>query len=156
MVYWVPCKWFFHLGKGIIITWTRRKWHLVVQNHIILHDSARSHTAAVTYLLHRWQWEILKHSPFSPDESMQLWSLRQNKRITARDPVQHKRWTYLCYRAVNMEHQQNGCADGVRRLPNIWQKVINKGATILKIHKCCTPVNKAESEILKCCRTQGL
>ena len=39
-------------------------------------------------------------------ESMWLQSLRQSERITVRDPVQHKRWTYPCYRAVNMEHQQ--------------------------------------------------
>ena len=41
-----------------------------------------------------------------------------------------------------------GRTDGVRRLPNIWQKVINKGATILKVHKSCTPLNKAMSEKL--------
>ncbi|KAJ4432752.1 hypothetical protein ANN_21390 [Periplaneta americana] len=41
---------------------------LVVQNPIILHDIARSHTAAaVKDLLHRWQWEILEHPPYSPD-----------------------------------------------------------------------------------------
>ena len=35
---------------------------MVVQNHIIFHDNARSHTtAAVTDLLCRWQWEILEH-----------------------------------------------------------------------------------------------
>ena len=28
---------------------------------IILHDNARSHTAAVTVLLRRWKWEILEH-----------------------------------------------------------------------------------------------
>ena len=41
----------------------------MVQNPIILHDNARSHTAAVTDLLHRWQREILKHPPYSPDMS---------------------------------------------------------------------------------------
>ena len=30
-------------------------------------------------------------------------------------------------------------------------KVINKGVTILKVHKCCTPVNKAMSEISNWC-----
>ena len=28
---------------------------------------ARSHTAAVTDLLRRWQWGILEHPPYSPD-----------------------------------------------------------------------------------------
>ena len=40
-----------------------------------------------------------------PNESMRLRSLRQSERTTARDPVQHKRWTYPCYRAVNTEHK---------------------------------------------------
>ena len=36
-------------------------------------------------------------------ESMLLLSLRQSERTTVRDPVQHKRWTYPCYKAVNTE-----------------------------------------------------
>ncbi|KAJ4448313.1 hypothetical protein ANN_10328 [Periplaneta americana] len=48
----------------------RKLRHLVVQNPIILHDNARSHTAAaVKDLLRRWQWEILEHPPYSPDMS---------------------------------------------------------------------------------------
>ena len=46
---------------------------------------------------------------------------------------------------------KDGHTDGVWCIPNIWQKVINEGATILKVHKCCTPVNKALSEISNCC-----
>ena len=39
----------------------------VVHNAIILHDNARSHSAAaVTDLLRRWQWEILEHPTYSP------------------------------------------------------------------------------------------
>ncbi|KAJ4450622.1 hypothetical protein ANN_02050 [Periplaneta americana] len=46
----------------------RKRRHLVVQNPIILHDNATSHTAAaVKDLLRRWQWEILEHPPYSPD-----------------------------------------------------------------------------------------
>ncbi|KAJ4436308.1 hypothetical protein ANN_18939 [Periplaneta americana] len=48
----------------------RKRRHLVVQNPIILHDNARSHTtAAVKDFLHRWQWEILEHPPYSLDMS---------------------------------------------------------------------------------------
>ena len=47
---------------------------------------------------------------------------------------------------------KDGRADGVRRLPNIWQKVIRDGIIlVLKVHKCCTPVDKAKSEISNCC-----
>ena len=46
-----------------------RRRHLVVQNPIILHDNARSHIAAVTDLLRRWQSKILEHPPYSPDMS---------------------------------------------------------------------------------------
>ena len=57
-------------------------------------------------------------------------------------------------RAVRQSIQninKDGRADGVRRLPNIWQNMINKGATILKVHKCCTAVNKAMLEISNGC-----
>ena len=41
-----------------------KQLHLVVQNLIILHDNAKSHTAAsVMDLLLCWQWEILEHAP---------------------------------------------------------------------------------------------
>ena len=46
---------------------------------------------------------------------------------------------------------KDGLTDGVRRLPNISKKVIRKGATIRKVHKCCTPVNKAMSKISNSC-----
>ncbi|KAJ4433872.1 hypothetical protein ANN_16185 [Periplaneta americana] len=83
----------------------RKRRHLGVQNPIILHDNAKSHTAAaVKDLLCRWQWEILEHPLNSPDnESMRLRSLCQRRSI----------------RNIN----KDGRADGVRRLPNIWQKV---------------------------------
>ena len=75
---------------------------------IILHNSARSHTtAAVMDLLRRWQWEILGHPPYSPDMTIWLRSLRQSeKKKTAKDPVQHKRWAYPCYMVVNTERQK--------------------------------------------------
>ena len=43
----------------------------MVQNTIILHDNARSHTnaAAVMYLFRRWQWDILEHLLYLPDMS---------------------------------------------------------------------------------------
>ena len=41
----------------------------MVQNPIILDDNGRSHTAAVTDLLRRWQWEILEHPSCSSDVS---------------------------------------------------------------------------------------
>ena len=85
----------------------RKRWHLVVQNPIILHNNARSHNAAaITDLLRRWQREIVENPPYSPDMSPCDYSLRQSERTAARDPVLHKRWTYTCNRAVNMKHQQ--------------------------------------------------
>ena len=48
------------------------------------------------------------------------------------------------------EINKNGRADSVRRLPNVWKNVINMGATILKVHKWCSLLNKAISEISNC------
>ena len=44
-----------------------------------------------------------------------------------------------------------GRADGVESLLNIWEKVINEGDDYIEVHKCCTTVNKAMSEMSNCC-----
>ena len=93
--------------------------------------------------------EVLYHqmSTFC-HESMQLRSLCQSERM--RDSVQHKIWTYPYYRAVNTEHQQRWtrwwCMTSSKHLP----KSDKWGRTVLKLRKCCTPVNKAMSEISNC------
>ena len=127
--------------------------YLVVQNTIIIDDNGTSViAAAVTDLLHCWQWEILEHPPYSPDVSPcdydlfakakePLWGNRYNTRYEFILAIGRSKWN------INKDVR----ADGVRRLPNIWQKVINKGGTLLKVHKCCTPANKAMPEISNCC-----
>ena len=86
--------------------------------------------------------------------SIPLRFLHQSERITVRDTVQHKRWTYPCYRAVNKEHQQRWtcwwCISPSKHLENC-DKQGGGGGTKLKVHKCCTPVNETMSEILNCC-----
>ena len=89
----------------------------MVQNPIVLHGNARSPTAAaVMELLLRWKWNIMEHPPYSPDMSPCDYVIfAKVKKTTARDPVQHKRGTYPCYRAVNTKYSiyENGRADGV-------------------------------------------
>ena len=64
-------------------------------------------------------------------ESMRLRSLRQSERTTARDPVQQKRWLICAVGRSIRNINNDGRADGVRRLPNIWQNVINKGGATI-------------------------
>jgi histone-lysine N-methyltransferase SETMAR len=48
----------------------REKRAELLDNAIILHDNATSHTAdTVRRCLQRWGWEILQHPPYSPDLS---------------------------------------------------------------------------------------
>ena len=65
-------------------------------------------------------------------ESMQLRSLRQTEKTTARDPVEHRdELISIIVRSIrNMN--KDGRADGVRRLPSIWQKVMNKGGDYIE------------------------
>ena len=115
----------------------------MVQNAIILHDNARSHTAAaVTDLLRRWKWEILEHPPYSPDMSPCDYDLNAE----VKEPLLGTRYNtdeLISATGRSIWNINNdGRADGVRRLPNIWQKImINKrGEIMLKAHKCCTLV----------------
>jgi histone-lysine N-methyltransferase SETMAR len=46
----------------------REKRPELLDNAIILHDNATSHTAdTVRRCLQRWGWEVLQHPPYSPD-----------------------------------------------------------------------------------------
>ena len=93
-------------------------------------------------------WNNHRTHPMSPCD----YYLFANVKVPLRgDPIQHKRLTYPYCSAVNTEHQQRWTRWWLRRLPKISQKVVNKGgATILKIHKCRTPVNEGTSEISNC------
>ena len=101
-------QWYFHFGEEFVIAWTPEKTTTLggTEPHHSSWQCKESH--------HRC------HGPLAPLEMensgtstvltryefMRLSSLHQSERATARDPVQHKRWTYPCYRAVNTEHQQ--------------------------------------------------
>ena len=93
----------------------RKRRHLVVQNPIILHDNARSHTAAVVVdLLGRWQWEILEHPPHSPDMSPCDYDLS----VKVKEPLRGTRYntTDKLIRAIGQSIQnanKYGRADGV-------------------------------------------
>ena len=121
----------------------RKRRHLVVQNPISLNDNVRSHTSAT-------MGGSVTSSVHTRYGSIRLRSLRQSERTTARDRVQHKGWTFPCYRAVNKEYEQRW-ARWWCTTPSKHLVKFNKGATIQNVHKCCTPVNKAMSEILNCC-----
>ena len=83
-------------------------------------------------------------------ECIQLWSLFQNERTTARNNTRDEFIHAIGHSIWNIN--KDGHTDGVWCLPKIWQKVINKGGKLhLKVHKCCTPVNKAIPEISNCC-----
>ena len=104
------------------------KTYLVIQNLIILHDNARSHTAAVVMdFLHCLLWEILEHPPCSPVMSPCDYDLF----IKVKEPLRGTQYNtrdefiHAIGRSVwNIDKVV--CADGVQRLLNIWQRVINK------------------------------
>ena len=100
-----------------------------------------------------WQREILKHPLCSPDMRPCVYHLFAK----VKEPLRGTRYNTRdeLIRAIGRSIRninQDGRVDGVRHLPNIWQKVINKlGVTILKVHEYCIPVNKSISEISHCC-----
>ena len=125
----------------------------MVKNPIILHEKARSHTAAaVMDLLCLWQWEILGHPPYSPNTSPCDYDLFTKVKEPLRGTWYNARELIRAIGRSTQNINEDRCDDDVRRLPNSWQKVINKGGgTILKIYKCCTPVKKAMSKIYSWC-----
>ena len=119
-----PSKWFFHFGEAIVIAWVHIRWvRWMFHNFPLPAAQEVRDSSGVTPCIVMKNDGVLYNqvSSFSP-EPMRLGSLRPSERTIARDPVQHKRWTYPCYRAVNTKINKDGRAGGVRRLPNIWQK----------------------------------
>ena len=145
-------QWFFHFAEELVISWTHIGWVLWIFQNLPLPAAQQVRdSSGVTPCIVMTNDGVLYQVPFSP-ESMRLRSLRQSeKKNTARDPVQQKRRTYHAIGRSIRNINKDGRTNGVRRLPNIWQKVINKGAAILKVHKCCIPANKAMSKIWNCC-----
>ena len=101
------------------------------------YDNARSHASAVEDLLRRWQWKILEHPPYSPDMCSCDYDLFAKMKEPLRGTRHNTRDELI--RAIERTIRninKDGRADGERRLKNIWQKALNKGATILKVHTC--------------------
>ena len=96
---------------------------------IILHDSARSHTAAaVMDLWRRWKWGITEHLAYStymkPCDNDLFDKVKEALRVTRYNSIDELIHTIgRSKRNIN----KDGRTNGVRRLPNIWHKVINKG-----------------------------
>ena len=97
-------------------------------------QSKKSHRCCVKDLLCRWQGEILEHPPYSPDMSPCDYDFF----VQVKEPL---RWTRYntrdeLIRAIGRSIgniNKEGRADGARRLPNTWKKVINKGEAMLKV-----------------------
>jgi transposase len=102
---------------------------------IILHDNTRAHTAdAVKDLLRHWRGEILQHPPCSPDMSPRdylfstmkepLRGTRYNTREEGTRYNTREEFIRVVRRSL-LDINRSGRADGVRRLPQIWQKVVH-------------------------------
>ena len=106
----------------------RKIRHLVVQNSIILHANAKSHTAvAITDLLRHWKWNILEHPPYSPYMSPCDYDLLDKVKEPLRGTRFITRDEFI--RAIGRSVRninKDGRVDGVLRLPNIWKNVISK------------------------------
>ena len=96
-----------------------KRGHLVVQNPIILHENARSHTAtAVTGLLRRWKSEILEHPPYFPDINPCDYDLFAKVRELLRGTQYNTRHELICAMERSVQNiNKDGRADGARHLP---------------------------------------
>ena len=126
----------------------------MVQNLIILHDKAKSHRCCHGPLALLAMGDFGTSTVLTRYDSMRLRSIFPK----VKEPLRRTRYNTRdeLIRAIGRSIRninKDGRADGVRRLPNISQKVINKRGDYIEgsLYKCCTPVNKAMSEISNCC-----
>ena len=97
-------------------------------------DNARAHTAnVVTDLLRRWRWEILEQPSYSPDMS----PCDHDLFVKMNEPLRGIRYNTreVIIRAVGrsmLDSSRSGRADGVRRFPQTWQKVVHMGVDYIE------------------------
>ena len=99
-----PSQWFFHFGEEIVIAWTTTLGG--TESHHSSWQCQESHCCCHGPLAPLAMGDSGTSTVLTRYDSMRLQSLSPSERTTARYPVQHKRWTYPCYRALNTEHQQ--------------------------------------------------
>ena len=102
-----PSQWFFHFGEETVITLTHIGWvRWMIQNlpFPAAQEVLVNSNVVTPCVVKKTDVVLYYQVSFSP-QSLRLRSLHQSERTTARDPVQYKRWTYSCSRAVNTEHQ---------------------------------------------------
>ena len=97
-----PSQWVFHFGEEIIIAWTQEQTTTLGSRPTEPHHSSwqckESHRSCHTPLAPLQMGDSGTSTVLTRYESMRLRSLRQSERTAARNPVQHKIWTYLCCR----------------------------------------------------------
>ena len=85
-------------------------------------------------------WNIPSTRPMSPCQYDLFAKVKEPLRWTRHNT----RDKLICTLGQSMrKFNKDERADGVRRVSNIWQKVINK--------ECCNPVNKFMSKLSNCC-----
>jgi hypothetical protein len=111
----------------------RRKMHknrpdLLGDGPLILQDNVRPHLGkAVTDLLSKYEWEVLPHAPYSPDESTGLRLIPQVKRAPVWTPFSFPGRGFFAavtraIRGLNI----SGTLNGIASLPKRWDAVIEK------------------------------
>ena len=105
----VPCPshWFFYFGEEILIAWTHEKQTLGgTESHYSSWQCKASHLCCHGALALLAMGDSGTSTVLTRYESTWLWYLHHNERTTVRDPVQHKRWTYLSYHHHHHHHHQ--------------------------------------------------
>ena len=83
------------LSKNLRELFSARSLRCKARRVLLLHDSARPHTAHATVnLLERWGWEILEHPSYSPDLTASVFHLFPNVKKTS--PCQTIQITWWC------------------------------------------------------------
>ena len=97
-------QWFFHFGEEIVTEWTQQKTATLVGTDP--HHSSWQCKESHRYCCHgilvpMTMGDSGTSTVLTRYKPLPFRSLRQSERNTARDLIQHRIWTYPCYRAVN-------------------------------------------------------
>jgi len=102
----------------------------VIHNKVILlYDNARSHVVKVVKkYLETLKWDVLLHSPYSPDIApSDYWLFRRMQQVTDSLLSQKSKISSK----IGSPPDESFFRDGIRKLPERWEKVVGSDGQLL-------------------------
>ena len=113
---------------------------------ILLHDNARPHVAKVVKkYLETLKWDVLPHSPYSPDIALSdYWLFRKVYDLANHRFISFENWLQNWIASKDKSFFRNG----IQKLPERWEKIVSSDGQYFNwsVHSFCFEINAQKTD----------